>query len=60
MENSIIVEIKVNKGNEELEEMREQGIFFDAIRDALFIDDYEDVQEISNEEYDLIAKNRGK
>ena len=50
---SIIIEIKCDPKYRLLNELREQGLLFDAIRRALDIDD-EGLQEITDEKYELL------
>jgi len=57
MENSIIIEIKLAKGNEEIETLRNQGLLFDRIRQSLNSSD-EEIDEISLEEYKILENFR--
>jgi len=50
---SIIIEIKCDPKYHLLNELREQGLLFDAIRRALNIDD-EGLQELTPEKYELL------
>ena len=54
---SIIIEIKCDPKYRLLNELREQGLLFDAIRQALNIDD-EGLQEITDEKYELLESLR--
>jgi|GEM_PF-2204502 len=49
----IIIEIKCEAKYRLLNELREQGLLFDAIRQALDIDD-DGLQELTPEKYELI------
>jgi len=57
MEDSIIIEIKLGKGNEEIETLRGQGLLFDRIRQSLNSSDQE-IDEISFEEYEILENFR--
>jgi len=57
MENSIIIEIKLGKGNEEIETLRNQGLLFDRIRRSLNSND-EEIDEIPFEEYEILEDFR--
>jgi len=48
----IIVKIKCNPNYAFLNKLRDQGLLFDAIRNALMVDE-KAVQEISDDEYEL-------
>lgn len=50
---SIIIEIKCNPNYRLLNELREQGLLFDTIRQVLDIDD-EGLQELTQEKYELL------
>ena len=50
---SIIIEIKCDSKYRFLNELREQGLLFDSIRQALDIDD-EGLQELTDEQYELL------
>lgn len=50
---NIIIEIKCDPKYRLFNELREQGLLFDAIRQALDIDD-EGLQEITDEKYELL------
>ena len=50
---SIIIEIKCGSKYSLLNELRDQGLLFDAIRQVLDIDD-EGLQEITDEKYELL------
>ena len=50
---SIIIEIKCDSKYRLLNELRDQGLLFDTIRQALDIDD-EGLQEITDEKYELL------
>lgn len=50
---TIIIEIKCDPKYRFLNELRDQGLLFDAIRQALSIDD-EGLQELTNEKYELL------
>ena len=50
---SIIIEIKCDPKYRLLNELREQGLLFDAIRRVLNIDD-EGLQELTYEKYELL------
>ena len=51
----IVVKIKCDDKYEFLKKLRNQGLLFDSIRNALMVDD-EAIQEISNDEYELLEK----
>ena len=51
---SIIIEIKCDPKYRLLNELREQGLLFDTIRQVLDIDD-EGLQEITDEKYELLG-----
>ena len=51
---SIIIEIKCDPKYHLLNELRDQGLLFDVIRQALDID-YEGLQEITDEKYELLG-----
>ena len=55
---TIILKIKCAPKYRHLNQLREQGLMFDAIRQALNIDD-EGLQEITDEEYSLLEKKDG-
>jgi len=57
MEDSIIIEIKLGRGNEEIEALRGQGLLFDRIRQSLNSNDQE-IDEISFEEYESLENFR--
>ncbi len=57
MGNSIIIEIKLGKGNKEIEALRNQGLLFDRIRQSLNSSDKE-IDEISFEEYEILENFR--
>jgi hypothetical protein len=50
---SIIIEIKCDPKYRLLNELRDQGLLFDSIRQALNIDD-EGLQELTDEQYELL------
>jgi hypothetical protein len=50
---SIIIEIKCDPKYRLLNELREQGLLFDAIRRVLNVDD-EGLQELTYEKYELL------
>lgn len=56
---NIIIEIKCDPKYRLLDELREQGLLFDAIRQALDIDD-EGLQEITDEKYELLESLQQK
>lgn len=52
---SIVIKIKCAPQYQFLNQIRDQGLLFDTIRQALDID-YEGLQEITDEEYQAIEK----
>ena len=56
---NIIIEIKCDPNYRLLNELREQGLLFDAIRQALDIDD-EGLQEVTDEKYELLENLQQK
>ena len=54
---SIIIKIKCDPKYRFLNELRDQGLLFDAIRQALNIDD-EGLQELTDEKYELLESLR--